>query len=170
MDKQLEKQLGTLEGLLQDLMQAHVHLLELLEEKRSAMKHAKHDEMAQVCQRENEQIRKISDMEKQRLQLVADITLLVEPGAKEPMKLLQLADRLPEPWRGRILVFRHQLQQKMQATQKQARTTQQATMQLMKHMTGMMQKVTAACTGSAAYGAKGAPSNQTRISTFSMTA
>ena len=63
MDKQLEKQLGTLEGLLQDLMQAHVHLLELLEEKRSAMKHAKHDEMAQVCQRENEQIRKISDME-----------------------------------------------------------------------------------------------------------
>lgn len=170
MDKLLEKQLTALERLLQDLMQAHTQLLELLEEKRTAMRKAEHEVMANVCQRENQQVRKISDMEKQRLQLVADVTLMIEPGAKEPMKLLEVADRLPEPWRGRILVFRHQLQQKMQATQKQAKTTQQATMQLMKHMTGMMQKVTAACTGSAAYSAKGAPSNQSRISTFSMTA
>lgn len=170
MDKQLEKQLGTLEQLLQELMQAHQYLLELLEEKRTAMRQAKHETMTKVCQLENQQVRTISEMEKQRLQLVADITLLIEPNASEPMKLLQLADRLPEPWRGRILVFRHQLQQKMQATQKQARNTQQATMQLMKHMTGMIQKVTAACTGSAAYSAKGAPSTQSRISTFSMTA
>ncbi|MBL4700886.1 MAG: hypothetical protein JKX85_06480 [Phycisphaeraceae bacterium] len=98
------------------------------------------------------------------------MTLLLDPTAKEPLKLLGLAGRLPEPWRGRILIFRHQLQQNMLATQKQARNTQQATAQLMKHMTGLMQKVTAACTGASAYSAKGAPSNQTRISTFSMTA
>ena len=49
--------------------------------------------------------------------------------------------------------------------------TQQATMQLVKHMTGMMQKVTSACTGSSAYSARGqASTNNARISTFSMTA
>jgi hypothetical protein len=170
MHKPLEKQLAGLERLLQELMQAHTRLLELLGEKRVAMREAKHDVMAKICQMENEQIKLISELEKQRLQMVADVTLLIEPSASAPLKLLELADRLPEPWRGRILVFRHQLQQKMQATQKEAQVTQQATVQLMKHMTGLMQKVTAACTGASVYSAKGAPSNRTRISTFSMTA
>lgn len=170
MDKQLEKQLAGLERMLQELMQAHQMLLDLLGEKRVAMRQAKHEVMASLCKQENEQIKVISDMEKERLQMVADITLMIEPNAAKPMKLLELADCLPEPWRGRILVFRHQLQQKMQATQKQAQTTQQATAQLVKHMTGLMQKVTAACTGAAVYSAKGAPTAGTRISTFSMTA
>lgn len=170
MHKQDEKQLVALERLLQDLMQAHEYLLELLGEKRVVMREAKHERMAQICQLENQQVKVISDLEKQRLQLVADITLLIEPNANEPLKLLELADRLAEPWRGRLLVFRHQLKQKIQATQAEAQTTQQATVQLMKHMTGLMQKVTAACTGASVYSAKGAPSDRNRISTFSMTA
>jgi len=170
MHKQLEKQLTALEELLQSLTQAHGCLLELLNEKRTALSQAKHDVMAKLVTQENDQVKVISDMEKTRLQMVADVTLLLDPSAKEPLKLLALAERLPEPWKGRILIFRHQLQQKMQATQKQARNTQQATVQLMKHMTGLMQKVTATCTNASAYSAKGAPSNQTRISTFSMTA
>ncbi len=171
MDKQLEKQLGILERSLQDLLQAHTYLSDLMEQKRTAMREAKHEQVGNLCKLENDQLRKISDMEKNRLQLVADITLLVEPSAKQPFKLLELADRLPEPWRGRLLVFRHQLAQKMKETQAKTQTTQQATMQLVKHMTGMMQKVTAACTGSSAYSARGqASTNNARISTFSMTA
>lgn len=170
MHKQLEKQITALERLLQQLAQAHDHLLELLNQKRVAIREAKHQEISKICQLENDQIKVISELEKKRLEMVADVTQLIAPDAQQPMKLLELAENLPEPWKGRILIFRHQLMQKMQATQKQAKTTQQATVQLVKHMTGMMQKVTAACTGAAAYGAKGAPSERSRISTFSMTA
>ncbi|MFG0249390.1 MAG: flagellar export chaperone FlgN [Phycisphaeraceae bacterium JB051] len=171
MDKQLEKQLNTLERSLQELLQAHTYLSDLMEQKRTAMREAKHEQVGNLCKLENDQLRKISDMEKNRLQLVADITLLVAPSAKQPLKLLELSDRLPEPWRGRLLVFRHQLAQKMQETQSKTQSTQQATIQLVKHMTGMMQKVTAACTGSSAYSARGqASTNNARISTFSMTA
>ncbi|MBL4700885.1 MAG: hypothetical protein JKX85_06475 [Phycisphaeraceae bacterium] len=64
MHKQLEKQLTALEQLLQDLTLAHGRLLELLNEKRTALSQAKHDVMAKLVTQENDQIKVISEMEK----------------------------------------------------------------------------------------------------------
>ena len=66
MHKQLEKQLTALEQLLQDLTLAHGRLLELLNEKRTALSQAKHDVMAKLVTQENDQIKVISEMEKKR--------------------------------------------------------------------------------------------------------
>ena len=96
MDKQLEKQLGTLERSLQDMLQAHTYLSDLMEQKRAAMREAKHEQVGNLCKLENDQLRKISDMEKNRLQLVADITLLVEPcvNAAPLQRVIDLLDAL----------------------------------------------------------------------------
>ncbi len=171
MRKQLEQPLVALERTLRSQLVAHERLSKLLDQKRQAVCQADQERMAQLCELENQEVREIGDLEKVRLQQVADLTLLMDPDAAKPMKLGELAELLPEPQRGRLLVFRQQLCDRMLQTQTQSRTTRQATELLMQHMAGLLQKVSAVCTGVSVYSAKGAPPKQAMaVSTFSLTA
>ncbi|MCC6580834.1 MAG: flagellar export chaperone FlgN [Phycisphaeraceae bacterium] len=167
----LDKPLAQLESLLRKLLQAHETLLGLLLKKRQAVRGADQRRITELCHEENVQVQAISEMEKERLKLVAQLTLLVDPKATAPMRLLELADRLPEPMRGRLLVLRQQLRQRMSESHEQTDVIQRATTSLVKHMTGLVQQVTAACTGSSVYGRGGAPGRAPLgITTFSATA
>jgi len=167
----LDKQLNQLETILQSQLDAHEQLLALLHRKREALREAAHQRVLQCCELENEKVRVISELEKNRLAIVAELTQMLEPNAAQPLRLAELAERLPEPTRGRLLVMRSQLVQRMQQVQQQTRLTQRALESLHRHMQGLMQTVGSLCSGVATYSANGArPRAATAVSTFNTTA
>ncbi len=167
----MDKQLAQLEHVLREQLAANEALLSLLNRKREAMKTADQALMLQCCELEQEKVHLLGELEKQRLQLVAALTLAVEPDAAEPLRLAELAQRMEEPARSRLLVLRAQLVERMTQVRDQTRITHRALESLQRHMQGLMMTVGALCSGVATYGANGArPRAAAAVSTFSMTA
>jgi len=171
MTPSLEKTLTRLEAVLLKQLEAHERLLSHMDEKRIALRRADRQRITDCGRLENQQVQAISELEKERLQLVADLTLAVFPAATEPMRMGDLAERLGEPTRGRLLVLRQQLLAKMEAVREQSRTTRSATESLMKHMQGLVMKVGSLCNGIPVYNNQGAaPRRALAVSTFNTTA
>ena len=171
MDKNLEKNLAALEALLHEQIAAHESLLGLLQRKREALGRADHAAITRLCEQENRFVQSVSEMEKKRLLLVGDITLALEPAATAPLRLPELAERLPEPSRGKVLVLRQRLRTRMEQVREEVGVARRATESLMRHMQGLVQTIGQAVTGVATYNRAGAmPRAALAISTFNTTA
>lgn len=171
MDKYVEQSVAALELLLQRMVSLHQELLTIMQRKRDAMRRGNARLMADLCSLENQKVQAISDLEKKRLELVAQLTLRIKPAATEPMHMAALADRLPEPLRGRVLVLRQQLREQMLAVKEQTSVARRAADSLMRHVQGLMQSVTAASAGAATYSRRGIiPQPTSGMATFSMKA
>ena len=167
MDKQLQQQVASLETILKQQVALNEQLLTLLERKRESLRTAQHRTVGELCQLENEKVQQISELEKQRMAVVGQITLALDPAAQSPMRLLDLAQKLPEPARGRVLVLRHQLAERMQRTREASSITRKASEALMKHVTGLVQSISSLSAGAATYGQRG---NMPRPATINVTA
>src|SRR5262249_31974920 len=110
----MDKELTQLENMLRELTLAHRRLLELIQRKQAALRRADHKLVATCCHDENDQFQMIAEMEKRRMILVAQLTRMIAPNAPRPMKLGELAERLPEPARGRLLVLLGRLDRLLQ--------------------------------------------------------
>lgn len=171
MDNQLNQHIANLEAILKQQVSLNEQLLTLLERKRESLRNAEHRAVSELCQLENEKFQQLSELEKQRMAIVGQITLAIDPAAQAPMRLLDLAQRLPEPARGRVLVLRHQLAQRMQRTREASSITRKASEALMKHVTGLVQSISSLSTGAATYGQRGTmPRPATAIGTINVTA
>ncbi len=164
-------QTASLEQTLRQQLSLHSELLELLKRKRDVLRSSDTRAAIGLCTLEHEKIQKIAELEKHRLELVAELTLSVDPQAKEPLSMSELADRLGEPARGRLLVLRHQLLERMKAVHYETGIVRRATETLSKHMNGIVQTIGALSAGVSTYGNRGAfPQSNTAVSTFSATA
>ncbi len=167
MDKQLEQ----LEAILKQQTAAHEKLLTLLKRKREAVRTAQHEQVASLTHQENQAVQAISDLEKQRLALVGELTLIVDPAAKQPMRLAQLAQHLEEPTRGHLLVLRQELADRLKQTQQETAVAKRVTETLVRHMQGLIQTVGGAITGVGVYSRQGAvPKEALAVNTFNATA
>ncbi len=127
--------------------------------------------MTELCRQENQRIQMVSGLEKQRLTLVAQMTLALDPQAPQPLRLKELADRLPEPVRGRLLVLRQQVRQRMEEIQAEVGVARRASELLVRHMQGIIQTIGAAVTGVGTYNRNGGrPKVALAMSTFNTTA
>lgn len=163
--------LTSLETTLKQLHSLHSELLELLKRKREVVRSSDRHAMTGLCVLEHEKLQKIAELEKQRLTQVADLTLKVDPRAKQPLRMAELADCLREPVRGRLLVARQQLIERMKEVQQENNIVRRATESLANHMQGIVQTLGALSVGVATYGSGGAfPQQNTAVSTFSATA
>jgi len=166
----MDKQISDLEQTLRQQLEAHGQLLGLMQGKLGALREAQHTRVAQCAQEENGLVQQIADLEKTRLEQVAGLTLLVQPDAPEPMRLVELAQHLPEPARARVLVLRHELRTRMGELQKQTGIARQATSALVSHMHGLMQSIGAAMSGVGTYEPSGSrPETALAVSTFNTT-
>lgn len=166
----MERELNQLEQVLREQLAAHEHMSALLDQKLAALRRADHAQVARLAQEENAQVQRLAELEKQRLNLVAGLTLAVEPGAPEPMRMAQLAERLQEPVRGKLLVLRAELRKRMEEVQKRAAVARRAAETLVLHMQGLMQSITGALAGVSTYGRAGTvPVASAAVSTFSTT-
>jgi hypothetical protein len=168
---QLRQPLDRLESTLRQSIDRHQQLLKLLQRKRQAVRAGDARTMTDLTRAENTQVQAISDIEKTRLQLVADLTLRVAPGATEPLKLADLAERFPEPTRGRLLVMRTQLLDAMHAVRDETVVAKRAAESLVQHVSGLVRTLAAVSHGHAAYSPIGrTPDQPAALSTLSLTA
>lgn len=167
----MDKQVARLESVLAQLDTAHGHLLSLLKSKREALRKAEPRQITQLTRQENEAVQVISELEKQRLELVGELTLAINPEATQPLRLLDLAERLDEPARGRLLVLRGQLKQRIEQTQQELAIVKKATGSLVRHMQGLVQTIGTALTGVGLYSSRGSlPQGAMAMNTFNATA
>ncbi len=160
-----------LESVLRRSNDRHGQLLALLQRKRDAMRRGDAGLMAELTRLENGQVQAISELEKSRLSLVADLTLVVLPDAPEPLKLAELAERFPEPVRGRLLVMRSQLLAAMRDVRDQLAVARRASDALLQHVNGLVRTIASVSHGAGAYGPVGRlPQQPAPMSTLSLTA
>ena len=151
----LAKHIPVLETVLKQLADRHEQLLTLMKRQRECLRLADHHGVSECSRLENTLIQAIGELEKRRLELVGQRTKAVDPSATQPMRMRDLAERLPEPARGRLLVLREQLRERISAVKEQSSVTRRATEALLTHMQGLVQTL-----GSAGRAAGYAPANQ----------
>lgn len=151
----LAKHIPVLETVLKQLADRHEQLLTLMKRQRECLRLAEHHGVSECSRLENTLVQAIGELEKRRLELVAQLTTAVDPSATQPMRMRDLAERLPEPARGRLLVLREQLRERISAVKEQSSVTRRATESLLTHMQGLVQTL-----GNAGRAAGYAPANQ----------
>ena len=167
----MDKQLSRLEAVITQQTSAHERLLSLLKYKREALRTADRDQMSRSTEQENQAVQEISELEKERLRLVGELTLMVDPSAKQPMCLADLAQRLNEPSRGRLLVLRQHLIERIKRVQQETAVVKRATESVVRHMQGLFQMIGSAVGGGGVYSRCGAPPRHAlAVNTFNATA
>lgn len=168
---QRKQALERLDATLRQSIDRQRQLLQLLQRKRDAMRAGDADLMADLTRAENAQVQAISEIEKSRLKLVAELTLLVDAQAPEPLKLAELAEHFPEPTRGKLLVMRTQLLDAMHAVQAETAVAKRAAETLVRHVSGLVRTLATVSHGHAAYSPIGrTPAQPAPLSTLSLTA
>ncbi|QQE10702.1 flagellar export chaperone FlgN [Planctomycetota bacterium] len=169
--KTLEPHIKTLDLILQKQLQLNVALLDLLEQKRTALREANTKQMNDVCELEKEKVKFIKQLEGKRQQVVSNITRQINPAAKAPMTMHEIAKHIGGPIGDRLMLRRAQVRKKMTEVRDQASITKRATESLMRHMQSIVRTVAAASTGTASYGDRGVMNTQgMTLSTVNMTA
>ncbi|MGB0767511.1 MAG: flagellar export chaperone FlgN [Phycisphaeraceae bacterium] len=151
----LRKHIPVLEAVLKQLTDRHEQLLVLMKRQREALRLADHHGVSECSRLENALVQAIGDLEKRRQELVAQLTRVIDPSATQPMRMRDLAERLPEPARGRLLVLREQLRERIALVKDESSVTRRATEALLKHMQGLVTTL-----GSAGRAAGYAPASQ----------
>lgn len=132
------KQIPVLEAVLKQLAERHEQLLTLMKRQREALRRADHRGVSEYSRLENTLVQAIGDLEKRRQELVAELTRALDPKAVQPLRMRDLAERLPEPSRGRLLVLREQLRERIAKVKEESSVTRRATEALLKHMQGLV--------------------------------
>jgi hypothetical protein len=151
--------LNQLESALRDLLAEHDALLALLNRKHQAVRHAKPAVVEECLERENGRVQRIAELEKQRQQIVATLTEQADAEASEPLTISRIAESADAAQRERLLGLAGLLRQRMAEVQRESRIIKQATQGLLKHVHGVMQRVTGAVTGVGTYGSSGRLNN-----------
>ena len=172
MADQMQSQLDALEHHLRRLAEEHEGLLELIRRKQRAMRMGQPQLVTDCCERENHHVQRIGGLEGHRQKAVGEITRFMTRGTEreQPLKLSEIAERLPEPRRGRLLVLHQRLRDTMHQVQRENQIARQATDGLLHHVRGVIQQVTQAVGGAGTYGKQGpveAPPGA--VSSFSIT-
>jgi len=161
---------GQLESNLRAMLAEHDALLAMLKRKREAIRMAKPAVVEECVERENGHLQRIAELEKRRQQVVASLTERLEPEAAEPMTMSRIVEAMASPTgpgvaprgadddagRGeRLLGLSALLRERMVEVQRESRVIKQASQGLLKHVQGVMQRVTGAVTGVGTYGRSG---------------
>jgi len=163
----MDKWIAQLESVLTQQVAAHQKLLSLLQRKRKLLSTADHEQLKGLSQQENQIVQEISELEKIRLALVGQLTLEIDETSKEPMRLAELANRLPEPDRDRLLTLRALLKQQMEKVSHETAVAKRATESLVRHMQGLVYTVGSMVSGMGLYSRQGnVPKEAMAVRTF----
>ncbi|MEM7681719.1 MAG: flagellar export chaperone FlgN [Planctomycetota bacterium] len=172
MDKALHTQIVELESLLRTMTGQQEKLLGFQEQKREALRRGDALGLGSICETENRVVQQVAASESRRQELAAAITLRIDPNADAPWDVGRIAERLPEPCRGRLLTLRAELRTKLEEVAQHTGVARRACASLLNHMTGLLNTLAGAASGSGTYSRNGAaaPSPHAAIRSLSLTA
>ncbi len=166
----MQKQIAEIEENLRRQAEVQDALREVTLRRVEALRRARHEAVAELCREENTLVQRAAELEKGRLGLAAQLTAALDPRASAPLRLAELAERLPEPARTRITLLRVQLRERLERNQRDVARAREATEALAQHMRVIVQSVGGWMAGVATYGRDGALSGRVRVGSFHATA
>ncbi len=165
----MDKQLNQLESHLRQLLTEHESLLSLIRRKQAAMREANARLVGDCCELENQRVQRIGEIEKSRQGVVAELTAMLTPGAAKPMTVGQVAERVDEPRRGKLLVLQSKLIGVIGDIRRESAVTRAAMERLLNHVNGMVQTIVKTV-GGGTYGRRGVvQATPSLVSSFSAT-
>jgi hypothetical protein len=165
----MDKLLAQLDSELAALLAEHEALLELIRAKKQAMTRSRPQEVIDLCQRENQSVQRIGQIEKRRQKLVGQLTAGWAPGATSPLTLGQIIERAGDR-RPRLAGQQAKLRQLMTTIKDENETARRITDGLLRHVHGIFQQVTQAIGAAGTYGRRGSVTASTAaVSTFAVT-
>ena len=144
-----------LEKILLVQLEGHQRLLQCIERKREAIRHADINAISEICNQEHAILRRISDFEKHRLELIGRITQSLAPNASAPLTVSEIALQASEPQRSALQTAAAQLRDALEAVRRESAVVRAAAESLSRHMSGILQTVHAALSRARVYGSRG---------------
>jgi hypothetical protein len=171
MDKPTLQLIDLLEATLTQSIQWQDQLAQLLERKRDALRRGTASDVGNLGRLETGVVQAIGQLEQRRSEIVKRLSTTLAPEAGETLKMRDLAERLPEPHRGRLLVTRVRLVEAMQRVAERTSVVRRASEALVQHVNGLIRTIGVVSHGGAAYGQTGRVSNApVRMSSLNLTA
>lgn len=133
----------------------HDQLKRLLEEKRSAIARADGFAIEAISRREHALIGSLTEIEKQRLVMVGELTRIIDPSQPEPFRLRLLAERIDGPEGDELRGLAEQLRSRITTLQGLNEVLRKATESLSAHLAGVMQIVQGALSQARVYSRSG---------------
>ena len=162
--------LKDLVALLQAQCAAHDELLAQIAAHRQSLRKGTAESIVAALAAQNELVQRISEMEKQRLRLAAELTLSINPKAKRPMTLVELFPHLDAASAQRLTPLRDTLRDKAEQVRRELSPLRTASESLLRTMQGMLREMSSAA-NAGLYVAKQSRKPVTPVmSTFSATA
>jgi hypothetical protein len=123
--------------------------------KRQAIRSADIDAITALCQMENALIQRLGDLEKQRLECVGRVTERAAPRAAQPLSASEIAARLDGPIGAALAQLATRLRDAVTDVRRESSVVAAAADALNRHVSGIMQTVTGALTGTRVYESRG---------------
>lgn len=147
--------LGELERLMRDFESAYRSMLGLVRRRHEAMRKARPSELAGCLEEESGVIRRIADLEKDRLRVVGDLAQRLGSDQRMYTRMSWIASFAPEPVKTRLVGLSDALRQLIEAVHHENKTVGVAARALAAHMDGLMRQVAARLNHAHVYGRTG---------------
>ncbi len=144
-----------LELLLRSQQQDYENLGQMIQRKREAIRHADMNAITDLCQQENTVAQHVTEMEKTRLILTAELTRAIDPKASRPFSISEVAQAIDEPNRTRLLQLSQTLRGTIEEVRSASSIVRAAADGLSRHMGGLLQTVQSALSRARVYSDRG---------------
>ena len=144
-----------LEQILHGQQQDYEKLGKLIQCKREAIRQADMNAIAQLCQQENTIAQHVTELEKTRLILSAELTRTLDPTASRPLSMSEVAQAIDEPNRSRLLQLSQALRGTIEEVRAASSIVRAAADGLSRHMGGLLQTVQSALSRARVYSDRG---------------
>ncbi len=144
-----------LEQILHSQQQDYEKLGQLIQRKREAIRQADMNAIADLCQKENTIAQHVTELEKTRLILSAELTRTLDPKASRPLSMSEVAQAIDEPNRSRLLQLSQALRETIEEVRAASSIVRAAADGLSRHMGGLLQTVQSALSRARVYSDRG---------------
>ena len=144
-----------LEQILHSQQKDYENLGQLIQSKREAIRQADMNAIAELCQQENTIAQHVTELEKTRLILSAELTRTLDPTASRPLSMNEVAQAIDEPNRSRLLQLSQALRGTIEEVRAASSIVRAAADELSRHMAGLLQTVQSALSRARVYSDRG---------------
>lgn len=144
-----------LERLLRQQLEGHQRLLICIERKRQAIRDADIERVTAICREENIIVQRLTETEKQRLELLGHLTSTLQPQADKPLAVIEIARSAPEPQQSVLIALAAQLREVLMEAKRQSSMVRAAAQALSRHMSGIVHTVHSALSRARVYSHRG---------------
>ena len=135
--------------------EGHRALRDLIRRKRDAIRTADIAAITTLCEQEQSVAKRVSDIEKHRLDAVGRITERLAPDSPRPLSLREIADAVGEPLKPKLLDLADTLREEIEVVRRESSIVTAAAESLSRHMAGLVQTVQGALSRVGVYERRG---------------